>query len=260
MRLFLATTGRRLALVVGATVVLLGLWWAFLVVGRISPFIGKTPLDIGAYLFTSPEAQANRDKVIGNILITLNDTVVGYGVGLLGAVVIAVVFVIAPPIETTFMPVAMVLRTFPLIAMAPLIVYGFGRGAGGLAAVGFIVVFFAALVTITFGLRSTPRAALDVVVAHGGGRWARMTKVSLPHALPAVFTAARIAAPHAITGALIAEWLITGKGTGAQLLQAAGTSRYTELWAAAVAIALVTITIYTVISLIESAVVERFSE
>ncbi len=85
---------RRVVLVAGATVILLGLWWAFLIVGRISPFIGKTPLDVWGYLFTGPEAQVNRDEVMGNILITLNDTVLGYGVGLLGAVVIAVVFVV----------------------------------------------------------------------------------------------------------------------------------------------------------------------
>lgn len=256
---FLRNALRRIALVIGATVVVLGLWWAFLVVARISPFIGKTPLDVGEFLFTGPEAEANRTRVVDNIAITLGDTVLGYGVGLLGAAIIAVVFVLLPPVETTFMPVAMVLRTFPLIAMTPLIVFGFGRGAGGLAAVGFIVVFFAALITISFGLRSTPRPALEVVAAHGGGRLARTLKVALPHSVPAFFTAARIAAPQALTGALIAEWLITGKGTGAQLLQAAGTSRYTELWAAAVAIALVTIVIYTVISLIESAVIERFA-
>jgi ABC-type nitrate/sulfonate/bicarbonate transport system permease component len=152
-----------------------------------------------------------------------------------------------------------VLRTFPLIALTPLIVFGFGRGAGGLAAVGFIVVFFAALVTMSYGIRSTPRSALEVVSAHGGSRLARIFKVSLPHSVPAFFTAARIAAPQALTGAIIAEWLITGKGTGAQLLQAAGTSKYNELWATAVAIALVMITIYTVISLIESAVIHRFA-
>ncbi|MDF1478253.1 ABC transporter permease subunit [Leifsonia sp. H3M29-4] len=250
---------RRIGLVIAATAVVLGLWWAFLIVARISPFIGKSPLDVWNYLVTAPEAQANRTEILDNVAITLNDTVIGYSVGLAGALLIAIVFVLLPPVETTFMPVAMVLRTFPLIALTPLIILGFGRGAAGLAAIGFIVVFFAALITITFGLRSTPRSALDVVTVYGGGALARVTKVSLPHAVPAFFTAARVAAPHALTGALLAEWLITGKGIGAQLQQAAGTSRYAELWAAAVAIAVVTITIYTIISLIESAVVERFA-
>lgn len=252
--------GQRVGLLVLAGAVIVAVWWAFLTIGGISPFIGKTPLDVWDYLVTSPDARTNRDVIFSNISITLQDAAIGYAVGLAGASIIALVFVLVPVLETTFLPVAMVLRTFPLIALTPLIILGFGRGAGGLAAIGFIVVFFAALVTITHGLRSTPRFELEIVKAYGGGRFARAVRIQIPHAVPAFFTAARIAAPYALTGALIAEWLVTGKGTGAQLLQAAGTSRYAELWATAVAIAVVMIAIYTVISIIESIVVDRFGE
>lgn len=256
----LRIAGRRVALVIVALVTIAALWWLALLVLHISPFIGKTPLDIWAYLVTSPEADANRAEILANTAITLGDAALGYAAGLAGALVIALVFVLLPPVEATFMPVAMVLRTFPLIAMTPLIILGFGRGAAGLAAVGFIVVFFAALVTMSFGLRSTPTAPLDVVTAHGGGAFSRTVLVGIPHAVPSFFTAARVAAPHALTGALLAEWLITGKGIGAQMLQAAGTSRYAELWAAATVIALVAITIYTAIAIVEAVVVERFTE
>lgn len=256
----LRDAGRRIALLIGATLVVFAIWWVFLVVAGINSFIGKTPIDVGEFLFSGPDAAVNRALIFDNIAITLGDTIIGYIVGLAGATAIAIVFVLLPPVQTTFMPVAMVLRTFPLIAMTPLIILSFGRGAGGLAAVGFIVVFFAALVTITHGLTSSPQSAIEVVAAHGGGRIARTFKVALPHSVPAFFTAARIAAPQAITGALIAEWLVTGEGTGAQLLRAAGASRYAELWAAAAVIALVTVAIYTVISLVESAVICRFAE
>ncbi len=73
MSRFLRNALRRILLVVGATVVVLGLWWVFLVAAGISPFIGKTPVDVVTYLFTGPEAVANRTLITENILITLGD-------------------------------------------------------------------------------------------------------------------------------------------------------------------------------------------
>lgn len=258
--IWVRTASRRLAMLLASSVALIALWWGLLVVFGITPFIGKSPLDVFQYAFVTDAATENRTLVLDAVAQTLRDAAIGYVVGLAGATLIAVVFVLAPLTEKVFMPVAMIVRTFPLIALVPLIILVFGRGPTGLAAMGFIVVFFAALVTITFGLRSTPTAQLEIVAAHGGGSLARTLKVSLPHAVPAFFTAARIAAPHAITGALVAEWLITGEGTGAQLLRAAGASRYAELWTAAVAIIIVTTLIYTVIALIEDAVLARFAD
>ena len=69
---------RRVGLVAGATLVLAALWWAFLVAARISPFIGKSPLDVWTLLVTGPDAASMRELIGGNLLVTLGDTVVGY--------------------------------------------------------------------------------------------------------------------------------------------------------------------------------------
>ena len=46
-----------------------------------------------------------------------------------------------------------------------------------------------------------------------------LRKVQFPASLPALFASARIAAPLALVGALLAEWLATGKGLGYLMLQ-----------------------------------------
>lgn len=248
---------RKVANYLAITAGILLVWSLLVPISGISSFVAKTPLDIWGYLFQDPASGQNRAAVLAGLRTTLFDASVGYLAGLGGAVVIALIFVAFPAISFTFTPLAMVLRTFPLIALTPLIILIFGRDLLGIAAIGFIVVFFSALLTISFGLRSATKSTRDVVTVFGGNRWDALSKVAIPGAIPAFFTAARIAVPQALSAALIAEWLVTGSGAGAQLLQAAGTSKYLTLWSVATVFILATCLIYTVVSMIEEIVLHR---
>jgi ABC-type nitrate/sulfonate/bicarbonate transport system permease component len=255
---FARSAGRvLLPLAVSAVVVLL-LWVVFLEVFGIRRLIGKTPLDVWNWLVTDPKAAANRDVVFANLAVTFRDAGVGFVAGMTAAIVVAVLFVLFRSIEQTFLPVAMLLRSVPLVAMAPVIVLIFGRDLVGVAVIGGIVVFFPALVNIVFGLRSAPRQSRDLVLAYGGSPWTVMRKVALPSALPALFASARISVPGALIGALLAEWLATGQGIGSGMLTAIAGFRYGEMWASVVLVTGSSILLYALVGVLESIVLARF--
>ena len=130
-----------------------------------------------------------------------------------------------PAIEQAVMPSAIVLRSIPMVAMAPLIALVFGRGLLGVTVVVGLVTFFPTLVHLIAGLRSAPRRACDMIAPVGGSRFTVARKVRLPYALPALFASARIAVPAAIGGATLAEWLSTGTGMGNLLVLSFSASR-----------------------------------
>ena len=70
--------------------------------------------------------------------MTFRDAGVGFVAGMTAAIVVAVLFVMFRSIEQTFLPVAMLLRSVPLVAMAPVIVLIFGRDLVGVAVIGGI--------------------------------------------------------------------------------------------------------------------------
>ncbi|GAA2364332.1 ABC transporter permease subunit [Nonomuraea africana] len=78
--------------------------------------------------------------------------------------------------------------------------------------------------------------------------------------MPAVFASARISVPASIIGALIAEWLATGEGIGAEILRAIGGFRYDRVWADIVVVTGVSILAYAVVGVVESLVLARFSD
>jgi ABC-type nitrate/sulfonate/bicarbonate transport system permease component len=158
------------------------------------------------------------------------------------------------------MPIAMVLRSVPLVAMTPLIALVFGRGLMGVTVIAGIVTFFPTLVNVTLALRAAPQSAMDLCQAYGAGRVKTLFKVQLPSALPALFASLRIAAPLALIGALLAEWLATGRGLGYLMLQSETLSNYSQLWAATALVTAFSFILYTAISAVEKRALARFGD
>src|SRR6266508_1821679 len=144
-----------------------------------------------------------------------------------------------------------------MIAMTPLIALIFGRGLWCVTVIVGLVTFFPTLVAVTTAMRSAPRQACDVVAAYGGSRTRELFGVRLPFALPALFAAAKIALPAAISGALLVEWLATGKGLGSAMLRAIASSKFTVVWSGCVLIVVVSIAAYGLVGVVESIVARR---
>lgn len=228
--------------------------WAF----DVTPYIGKNPLDVYNYMFTVDKAAENRELVFGALGQTMLDASIGFGFGIFFATLIAVLFTLSKGVEQALMPIAMLLRSVPLIAMAPIIILIFGRAEATVAVMGAIVVLFPALVNIVFGLRSASPAMFDLVNVYGAKKLTALRTVAIPTSLPAFFAAIKISVPGAITGALLVEWLATGSGIGYGIVSAVGRAKAGEVWSYVVVITLVSIILYNLVELIEDSVLAKF--
>jgi ABC-type nitrate/sulfonate/bicarbonate transport system permease component len=237
----------------------LGAWQLFLEVFSVDSFIGKGPLDVWRHLTSAPDAAASRSELWAASTTTLRDAFIGLAIGSAAAVVTAVAFTLWRGVEQTLMPIAMVLRSVPLVAMTPLIVVIFGRDLLAVTVITGIVTFFATLVNVSLALRSTPREAIDLCHAYGASPFQTLRKVQLPVALPALFASLRIAAPLALVGALLAEGLATGDGLGWLMAESRVSFQIEQLWAAVFLVTAYSVALYTLIGAIERLVLTRFA-
>jgi ABC-type nitrate/sulfonate/bicarbonate transport system permease component len=239
--------------------VVLGAWVLFLRVFHVNSFIGKGPLDVWRYVVTGAQAGTHRTQMYHESFTTLRDATLGLIVGTVAAVLFSVAFNLWRGFQRTVMPVAMVLRSVPLVAMTPLIVLIFGRDIKAVTVIAGIVTFFPTLVNVTLALRATPGEWIDLCQAYGASPLVTLWKVQVPNALPALMASLRIAAPLSLVGALLAEWLATGKGLGYKLLQAGALSDYRGLWSRVVLVTLYSVMLYKLIGLVEVRVLDRFA-
>ena len=263
LRFVLRRTGSTLLTIILSAIILGVLWDIAIVVLHANPFIAKTPVDVWNYLFVNDPASGsiaakNRAVLFGLLWVTLGHASIGFVFGVGGSVIIAIVFTMIRPIEFMFMPIAMLLRTVPLLAMAPVIYLIFGNGVVTAAFIGGVVVFFPLLVNLSLGFQSVSAQSVDLIRVYGGSRWTILRTVAIPTALPHFFASMRIAVPGAITGAMLYEWLFTYQGLGAAITTAKSQSEYGMIWAIVVFITVVSIVIYTVVTFIETAVLAKW--
>lgn len=141
-----------------------------------------------------------------NAGVTLRGASLGFLWGNAAALAVAVLVLLVPLLETVAAQLAVISYCMPLVAIGPVVLVVFG-GRTPTIFLAAISVFFTTLVGALLGLRSADRYALDVVRAFGGSRWHQITKVQGVAALPAIINALQIAAPSAMLGAIIGEYL-----------------------------------------------------
>lgn len=232
------------ALVVGG-------WIGLFALLGMNPYFAKRPWDVWEWLVSSPAAPEHRAELWTAVGETAAVAVPGYFAGLAMGVGLAIVFSLSAPVRRALTPVAVALRCVPIIAIAPLLVAALGRGPVGTAAVVAIMTFFPTLVSCLYGLAQLPGQVSDVFSTYATppGRVLMLGRV--PAMAPAFFASARIAAPTALLGATVAEWLATGTGLGNMMAVDAATSRYTSLWSTVVVVTLIALAAYTLVEVVE---------
>lgn len=257
-RAILRALGRSSLVALSTFVIIILIWLAIVYLTGVSPYVAKGPLDVVDFLFLDEDAVENRAVLGANLAVTLQHSATGFLAGLGVAIVGAILFRLSRTVESALMPVATLLRSVPLVALAPVIIliFGFGTDAS-VAVIGGIVVLFPALVTIAFGLKNASPQMLDVVSVYGGSTWTAVRKVALPGALPSLFAAIRVSVPGAITGALLAEILSTGDGVGRAGVEFATQAKFPDLWSAVVVITIISLALYQIVQIIEAIVLAR---
>lgn len=161
---------------------------------------------------------------------TMKEAVTGYLVANVLAVVLAVTFVQLPLVEKALLRVAIASYCLPIIAIGPILTTVL-HGDAAKSTLAGLLVFFPTLVGVVVGLRSADPAALDVITAAGGGPWAQLFKVRLRAAIPSTFAALQVAAPSAILGAMVGEYLgAQPDGLGIMMVQAQASIETARIW------------------------------
>ncbi|WP_244564168.1 ABC transporter permease subunit [Rhizobium sp. RU36D] len=247
----------RILVLIGSVALPFVCWWVVLKAMGTPSMIAKTPAGVFDYLFMAPSAAAAQGKLLAALAQTLPMTLFGMAAGLAFAFALALLSVLRPAFIRGFMPIAVVTQTMPLVALTPLLVLMLGRGPQVIIWITVSVTFFPAFVTLAQGLALVSRSGLDVVRAYGAGPMTQLRLVSIPASLPYLFAAIKLAAPRALLGVMIAEWLATGTGLGNLLNQSRGYLDYGMIWSIALVSVLVSVAFYQSVVFIERLVLAK---
>ncbi|HSS09136.1 MAG TPA: ABC transporter permease subunit [Acidimicrobiales bacterium] len=212
---------------------LIGLWW----------LLAVTVLS-GGKAVPTPAAVVRQIVKDGwhfygpNLRATVGVAAKGWLWGNLLAVALAMLILIGQVFEGPLLQLGVVSYCLPIVAIGPILVLAF-RGDTPRVVLAALAVFYTTLIGMLIGLRSADVTSLDVVRAYGGGRGKQLTKVRLRSSLPSLFAALRIAAPAAVLGAIIGEYLGADRGLGVAMINSEQALEVARTWGIALVAAAV---------------------
>jgi len=149
------------------------------------------------------------------------------------------------------------IHAIPSVALAPVFIVLLDRDSTGMA-IAAMIVGYAMYVATTSGLAVASAAHRDVFAAFGASPLARLWRLELPAALPALAGGLRLAIPGALIGAIIGEWFGASRGLGLLMVSAMHNFQIPLLWSAVLITSAASLVLFGVASLIERRIAERF--
>jgi len=232
-----------------AFLLLLALWELAVDYFRVPTWLLPAPSAIGM-AFTDWGSELWR-----NSLVTLYETLVGFGLSIAIAIPLAVAIVYSPFLRRTIYPLLLALQSVPKVAIAPLLALWIGFGAMPKILVVFLVCFFPIIVATATGLGSVPNAVMDLIRSLSASQLQTFVKIRFPNAMPHIFVGLKIAITFAVIGAVIGEFVGSESGLGYMILTSSSQARTPVAFAALVILTIMSIVLYYAISLIEQLLV-----
>jgi NitT/TauT family transport system permease protein len=182
--------------------------------------------------------------------------VLGFLLGTVIGVALAVVFMSSRLLAQSLMPFVVASQTIPIVALVPAIMVSLGLGLRSEVLISAYLAFFAITISTYKGLQSVQPVAFELMQSYAASPRQVFLKLRLPAALPFLFTGLKIGVTASLVGAIIAE-LPSGSphGLGQALLNASQYSLNILLWSTVLSAALLGLALYGAIVLAERLIV-----
>jgi NitT/TauT family transport system permease protein len=236
---------RRLLLPLLVIALLIAAWDVAIRVLAIPTYVIPAPAAVGHALVKE------RTRLLENAVPTILESLGGFALGNLVAIAGAIAFVHNKTLERALYPVAVAVRTLPIVAIAPIFVLMLGNSYAPKIAIAALITFFPTLVNMVEGLESADPQALELMHVLSASKTEVFRYVRWPSSLPYLFSAMRIASTSSVLGALVAEWIGTNKGLGYLIVLTTYDFRTALLYAAMVVTSAIALAFFFLVSVLE---------
>ena len=154
------------------------------------------------------------DVYLINTLYTLAEIISGFVIANLLGLIIAIIVVYYSVLEDVIITTAMILKTIPIIAIAPLLVLWFGHGMGSKIAAVTITCFIPVLINVVSDAKIKRKEYKNLSSLYCITTLQEIRYILLPALLPSIISSFKISSTLAIVGVLVSEFISANKGLG----------------------------------------------
>lgn len=212
---------------------------------HVEKWILPSPGDIGR------EAVNGASGLWDHTLATLKLTLIGFAVGSVVGLLIAVLLHLLPFVKSALYPLLILSQNVPTIALGPLLMIWFGFGILPKLILITLVCFFPVAISAMDGLSRTDPALRNYMEMAGASKRQIFCKLEFPFAIPSMISGLKISATYSVMGAIISEWLGADKGIGYYMKMQKSSFHTDRVFVAILIIVVISLAMFAAVALVE---------
>lgn len=226
---------------------LYAVWEAATLTHAVQGNVLPTPLQVA----DEARAELASGVLLANTGTTLGEALGGFALGAAVAAVAGYATARLRALDLIVSPFIAAIQAVPAVAIAPLIIAFLGFGLWPKVLVCAVVVVFPLLITTITGLRGIERDYRDVARVFGASWLQTLRMVELPLAAPVLLSGLKLGVTLALVGAVVGEFVASDSGLGFMINASTASFQTAPRYVALLALALLSIILFGLVSLIE---------
>ena len=227
-----------------SVVVAFVLLWEWLTrVEFMDPFIFSSPSRIVKMTVTMAQSD-----LCYHILITVAETLAGFGIGVVMGLFIAVAMWFYPFVGKVVTPFLVVLHSLPKIALGPVIIVWAGAGAGAIIVMAVAISLVVTVLELSGGFDTTDKNLITTVQSFGATKSQVFLKVVLPYNVPVLFQSLKVNIGLSLVGVIAGEFLVSKAGLGYLIVYAGQVFKMDLVMMSVVILGIVAFAMYQLVS------------
>lgn len=245
-----------ISLRIAILVAVLGIWELGAQTGFIDPFFFASPSGIAEQIWVWMTEGTSQGSLWVQILVTLEETVLGFFIGAAGGIVCGIVLGRNKLLADVFSIYIKIANSIPRVVLGSIFIIALGLGMASKVALAVVMVFFVVFANAFQGVREADRAMIANAQILGASPFQITTSVIIPSAMSWILASLHVSFGFALVGAVVGEFLGAKQGVGLLIATAQGAFNANGVFAAMIILAVLALVMEFLITLVENRLVK----
>lgn len=227
-------------------VAFIAIWEILANTGKIDSFITSQPSRI-----VKTFLNLSSNDLLEHLKITCLETLIGFSLGTILGVIIAIILWWSPFISKVSEPFLVVLNSLPKIALGPVIIIWVGAGMSAIIVMALAISLIVTILDILNGFINTDKEKIKMARTFNANKIQILTKIVIPSNIATFFNTLKVNIGLCLVGVITGEFLVSKGGLGYLIVYGGQVFQLDLVMTSVIILAIVAALMYESIVLLE---------
>lgn len=221
---------------------------------------------IDSFIFSSPNRIVSTfismlidGSLLYHIGITLGETILGFTLGTLLGLSIAILLWWNKTANRVLEPYLVVLNSLPKTALAPILIVWIGNNMRSILVISILITIVVTILNILNGFMEVDKDKIRLIYSFSGTKRQVLGKVIIPGTIPTIVSTLKVNIGLALIGVIIGEFLVAKAGLGYLIVYGSQIFKLDWVMMSVIILGILAALLYQLIGFLERKLNQRFS-